>query len=162
MVEDTRRVAAHPRREVMCGIAALGVLGVGALAGCGTDGDIPSAGASDAPGGTQAAPPATDKPASSQPIAQLADIPVKGGVVVVAPNGKRVLLVQPTAGTVKGYSAACTHQGTTVGAPVDGVVTCPNHGSKFNISDGSVAKGPAGGSLKPFAVKVEGQNVLLA
>jgi nitrite reductase/ring-hydroxylating ferredoxin subunit len=52
--------------------------------------------------------------------------------------------------------------GTTVGAPENDAMTCPNHGSKFSANDGSVINGPAGSPLKEVSVKVDGENITLA
>jgi nitrite reductase/ring-hydroxylating ferredoxin subunit len=94
-------------------------------------------------------------------LAKLADVPDGGGVVVANPAGGMVLLVRSGA-EVKGYNAACTHMGTTVGAPTAGVVTCPNHGSQFDTSTGDVKKGPATVPLPTVTVKVDGDQVVLA
>ena len=75
------------------------------------------------------------------PIAKVADIPVGGGKVVSA-GGQSLLIVQPTAGQIKAFSANCTHQGTVIADPVNGVSTCPNHGSRFKAADGSVSTAP--------------------
>src|SRR6476469_4104327 len=61
----------------------------------------------------------------AEALARVADI---GGAGVVAHG---VVLTRDSAGTVHAVSATCTHQGCTVGAPHDGVVSCPCHGSRF-------------------------------
>jgi nitrite reductase/ring-hydroxylating ferredoxin subunit len=133
------------RRDVLAGIC-----GTAALAGCSAYG-----GSSDEP----AAPaPAT---VAGRPIAKVADIPVGGGKVVSA-SGQSLLIVQPTAGQIKAFSANCTHQGTIIGDPVNGVSTCPNHGSRFNTADGSVLNGPAGTPLVAVNVTVTGDDITLA
>jgi Rieske Fe-S protein len=92
----------------------------------------------------------------------LADIPDGGGLVVDNPAGGKALLVR-TGQEVKAYNAACTHMGSIVGVPKDGVSTCPNHGSKFNVGDsGEVAKGPATKPLRTLEVQVKGDQVVLA
>jgi cytochrome b6-f complex iron-sulfur subunit len=157
-----------PRRNVVCGMLALGVLGTGVLAGCGGDEEAPSSADSTTAAGDASSAPAPSASQTSgtatggKALAQLADVPVGGGVVVVASSGSRVVLTQPTAGTVKAFQAACTHQGTTVRAPQNGVITCPNHGSQFNASDGAVRRGPAKEPLPAVTVKVEGQNIVEA
>lgn len=57
-------------------------------------------------------------------------------------------------------SAKCTHAGCAVAWQED-LFACPCHGSKFN-PDGSVAEGPASAPLTPYAVKVEGDSVLVS
>ena len=107
------------RRRVLCGLAAaLAAPGAASLlAACGSG---------------------TTTPAET-PVSQ---VPVGGGTVVQGATGP-VLLVQPTAGTVKAYNAACPHQGTAVDPPVNGVITCPNHFSQFDAATGAVERGPA-------------------
>lgn len=68
------------------------------------------------------------------------DVPVGGGTVFA---DQKVVVTQPTAGVFNAFSAVCTHQGCTVRAVVDKVITCPCHASHFDIADGSVVQGPA-------------------
>jgi nitrite reductase/ring-hydroxylating ferredoxin subunit len=149
------QTTALPRRQVLCGILAVGLLGTTVLTAC--SGDEDPAATNDQPtGGTT-----TNSGNAGGAIAQVSAIPVGGGTVVQA-GGKSIVIVQPAAGDIKAYDASCTHQGTTVGAPQDGVMTCPNHGSKFKAADGSVLNGPAGAPLRAIAVTVSGDNITLA
>lgn len=88
-----------------------------------------------------------------------ADIPVGGGKVFAS---EKIVVTQPTAGEFKAFSATCTHQGCTVGSVDGGTINCPCHGSKFNIADGAVAKGPATQPLPSKEIKVEGDQIALA
>ncbi|TDQ01158.1 nitrite reductase/ring-hydroxylating ferredoxin subunit [Labedaea rhizosphaerae] len=118
------------------------------LAACSTDSDSggsPSDGAVK-PGGV---------------LAKVSDVPVGGGVLVDA-GGRKLLLVQPTAGTVNAFDPACPHQGFTVSPPAGGTIVCPGHGSTFDAASGAVTKGPATSGLKQVPVKVSGGNVLAA
>jgi cytochrome b6-f complex iron-sulfur subunit len=122
------------RRRALCGlVVALAAPGV--LAACSSSGD----------GAAAPAPPPGGTPVSS--------IPVGGGTVVQGPNGP-VLLVQPTAGAVKAYSAVCPHQQVTVDPPVDGTITCPGHGSQFAAATGALEKGPAETGLTPVSTQI--------
>lgn len=128
------------RRTVLCGLAAA-LAAPGALAACSSAGElqagIPTTTPAPAPGG-------------GVPLAQ---IPVGGGRVVTA--GERpVLVVQPTAGTVKAFDATCPHQGTPVDPPQGGVITCPNHFSQFDAATGAVRKGPAETGLTEVPARV--------
>ena len=134
------------RRTVLCGLAA-SVLVPGALAACAS--------------GEGASTTATPTAAAGQPVTPLADVPVGGGVVVTA-GSVPLLVVQPTEGTVAAFNARCPHAGTTVNAPADGVVVCPNHGSEFDPTTGAVEQGPASTGLTPVGVRVEGDQVVLA
>lgn len=132
------------RRTVLCGLAAA-VLVPTALAACSSDTEGASA---------PAAAPGTA-------LTALSDVPVGGGVVVTGPDGP-VVVVQPSAGQVAAFSAVCPHAGTTVGAPEDGVITCPNHGSQFAAESGELRRGPSTTGLTPVPVTVDGDRVMLA
>ena len=148
---DTCAATCVSRRRVICAGAA-GAAAV-ALAGCSTYGDEQSpAPADDATGGASGA-------SVSNALAKVADVPVGGGLIVA---GQKVVLAQPEAGTIKAFSATCTHQGCTVGAVENGKITCPCHGSAFNIADGSVANGPASQPLPAIGVAVQGDQITRA
>lgn len=134
------------RRTVLIGT---GAVGAAAIAGCGAGSRSSATTVQRVAAGTEAAA-----------IAQLADIPV-GGAVVVTDGGKPVVLSQPTAGVVKAFSALCTHKGCKV-VPAGALLNCPCHNSVFNAVDGSVVKGPATTPLPTVAVKVVGAAVLPA
>ena len=55
--------------------------------------------------------------------------------------------------------AACPHrQGPLNEGTLDGTtVTCPWHGSQFNVCTGAVLRGPAKDPLKTYTVTVEGE-----
>ena len=78
-----------------------------------------------------------------------------GGVV-----RRGVVLTRDASGTVHAVSATCTHQGCTVGAPHNGTVTCPCHGSEFDAATGKVLRGPASQPLPQVAVSVQGDQVV--
>ena len=133
------------RRDLLVrgGAVGLGVAAVGVLAACGASSSGGSGGA--AAGGASGA------------LAKVSDIPV-GGALAATVNGKPVLLVQQTAGTVTALSAICTHQGCTVmAAKTD--LECPCHGSVFGL-DGSVKQGPAPSPLPAVDVHVVNGEVL--
>jgi Rieske Fe-S protein len=89
-------------------------------------------------------------------IAKTTDIPVGGGVILGDHN---VVITQPTAGNFKAFSATCTHQGCRVASVSDGTINCNCHGSKFNITDGSVANPPAPSPLPPVTITVESGEI---
>jgi cytochrome b6-f complex iron-sulfur subunit len=148
------------RRQVLCGLV-VGLLAPGALAAaCGDNG-------TQAGGTTTTTPNAAATTTSGgggsggAELAKLSAVPVGGGILVNRSQGK-VLIVQPSAGTVKAYDPTCTHQGTTVNPPQGNVITCPNHGSQYNATDGSVKRGPAPLPLKEIPVRVQGDAVVMA
>jgi Rieske Fe-S protein len=86
-------------------------------------------------------------------------VPVGGGTVFA---NQKVVVTQPTAGTFHAFSAICTHQGCTVNSVSGGTINCPCHGSKFRITDGSVAGGPAKRPLPGRPVSTEGGQLRLS
>jgi Rieske Fe-S protein len=92
-------------------------------------------------------------------LARTADVPVGGGRIL---KDQRMVVTQPTAGTFKGFTSVCTHQGCDVSSVEGGTINCACHGSKFAIADGSVAGGPAPKPLAPKNVRVDGDSILLA
>lgn len=142
---------------MLCGLA-VALLAPGALvAACSSDSDSGS-------GSTTEDNRATS-PGFPSGLAALSDVPDGGGLIVESSDDRKaegqVLLVR-TGDQVKAYNAACTHMGTIVEAPVDGVATCPNHGSEFNTEDGSVVTGPATSPLAEIAVRVDGGQIVFA
>src|SRR5262252_6858441 len=55
--------------------------------------------------------------------------------------------------------ATCTHRGGSLGqGKLDGsTVTCPLHGSQFNVCSGAVLRGPAMDPLMTYPVVVQGE-----
>ncbi len=136
------------------GIVAIG----GLVAACSTGGSASTA---------STAAPATTAPAGSAPpaggtaagaVAQTADIPVGGGLIIAEPA---VVITQPTEGDFKAFTAICTHQGCLVSEVVNNEIICPCHGSKFSATDGAVLAGPAQSPLTAAGVTVEGGGVVL-
>jgi len=114
-------------------------------------GGAAAGGASAAGGGSSAAAP----PANL--LATTSQVPVGGGKIIDGPN---IVITQPVAGTFKGFSAVCTHQGCIVDAISNGTIDCPCHGSKFSVKDGSVVNGPATSPLPAVAITVTGTSIL--
>ncbi|MEU9112405.1 Rieske (2Fe-2S) protein [Streptomyces sp. NPDC048483] len=150
--ESTERTAsegtAGPGRRAV--VAAAGAVGLtAALAACG------GGGASDG-GGEAGAAAATG--GDGGVLAQTSEIPKGGGKIFKA---EKVVVTQPEDGEFKAFSAVCTHVGCIVGEVSGGTINCMCHGSKFDLTDGSVKDGPATGPLAPAKVKVEGGSVTL-
>ncbi len=62
-------------------------------------------------------------------------------------------------GTLCATQAKCTHrQGPLNEGKLDGsTVTCPLHGSQFNVCTGEVRRGPATQPLKTYPVSLDGE-----
>ncbi|MEV7203023.1 Rieske (2Fe-2S) protein [Streptomyces griseoluteus] len=153
------------RRTLLAtGAATLAVCCVG----CGADGDGSSASASASPAGETASASGTSDSGISdsgtsdsgdgQALGSVSEIPEGGGKIFAA---QKVVVTQPTKGEYKAFSAICSHQGCTLNRVADGTVYCPCHGSRFRISDGSVAEGPATQPLAAREIMVHGNTVHL-
>lgn len=91
-------------------------------------------------------------------IAQTADVPVGGGKVIAK---WKIVITQPSAGVFKAFTASCPHRGCSVGRVADGVIRCPCHGSEFAADSGKCLKGPAEAPLVEFALKVDGDGIVM-
>ncbi|MFD4791368.1 Rieske (2Fe-2S) protein [Streptomyces sp. NPDC058459] len=123
-------------------------------------------GCGDGSSSSTASTSASSGPASSgsgdgagQALGGVSEIPEGGGKIFTA---EKVVVTQPKKGEYKAFSAVCTHQGCTLNKVADGTVDCPCHGSKFRISDGSVAHGPATEALPAREIMVHGNTVHLS
>ncbi len=130
------------RREFICGAARTLVAGVAApllLSAC-------HSGAL----GTTAAPVAASGQRVDADVSRLA----ADGDWLIAPwmgsDAAPVLVVRQSAGQYLALSMQCTHMGCPVNAPVQGVMTCPCHGSQFDLA-GQVRHGPAQYPLGRYA-----------
>ena len=142
------------RRAVTMGAAAaVGAVGVASLTACGGSSSSPAAPSSAA---------ATDTAASGSgaaALAKLSDVPVGGVYVTKDASGAPLVLAQPTAGNVIGFSGKCTHLGCAVKADGAGGLKCPCHGSTYDAT-GKNTGGPSPAPLATVAVKVDGTNVV--
>jgi Rieske Fe-S protein len=148
----------HSRRSVLVGAC---VACATTVAGCATYGPPTAPAAAPTPpaaaGG--AAPSGSAPPAggAATALAQVADVPVGGGVIV-----EGTVITQPTAGEFKAFSNICTHQGCEVSEIADGTINCTCHGSKFSVEDGEPTDGPANAPLAAKAITVDGESITLA
>jgi Rieske Fe-S protein len=71
----------------------------------------------------------------------------------VSPDGTPILVIRQNAATYTALSMLCTHQGCQVNSPVGGSISCPCHGSRYNLL-GQVINGPAPSPLKSYSVVV--------
>jgi len=66
-------------------------------------------------------------------------------------------------GHLYGFDDTCTHQGCSLGQGVleRTTVTCPCHGSQFDVTSGEVLRGPADEPLSSWAVEIQGSDLLV-
>src|SRR5215831_15497938 len=85
-------------------------------------------------------------------------------------NGMRVFDVAGTKvnvtsapGHLYAFDDTCTHRGCSLAkGKLDGTtVTCPCHGSEFDVTSGAVLRGPAQRPVRSRLVQVEGQDLLV-
>ena len=71
--------------------------------------------------------------------------------------------VASVGGHLYGFDDTCTHAGCSLAkGKLDGTtVTCPCHGSQFNVTSGAVLRGPAQRPVRSRLVQVEGQDLLV-
>ncbi len=86
-----------------------------------------------------------------------------GTATVVSVEGKSIALFN-VGGTLYATANECTHVGGPLGnGRLDGtVVTCPWHGSQFDVTSGQMLKGPARRPVAGYRVRVEGTDVFVA
>ena len=141
----------YDRRTLFRAVGAAGATGMlvaggAALTACG------SASAGTGSSGSSAGSATTSVPTTK--------VPVGGGIILADAGG--VVVVQPTAGVFKAFSATCPHRGCSVNA-IDGTsIVCPCHGSTFNLADGAVVHGPAQRGLTALTATVKGADVVVS
>jgi Rieske Fe-S protein len=134
------------RRTVIMntGLAAAAIAG---LSSCTTYGTAPVS--------EPSAPAASDGGTGGGLSAKAADIPVGSGKIF--PDAQTVI-TQPKEGEFKAFSSICTHQACPV-ATVTDTINCDCHGSKYSITDGSVANPPAPNPLPAKTIEVDGETL---
>jgi Rieske Fe-S protein len=134
------------RRTVIMntGLAAAAIAG---LSSCTTYGTAPVS--------EPSAPAASDGGTGGGLSAKAADIPVGSGKIF--PDAQTVI-TQPKEGEFKAFSSICTHQACPV-ATVTDTINCDCHGSKYSITDGSVANPPAPNPLPAKTIEVNGDTL---
>lgn len=152
------------RRAWLAGAGAIGATAV--LAACGTDTESPGTppgatgnSSEPGPGETGGGDSGDDTGGDPEALTSADEVEVGGGVILASES---VVVTQPSAGTFKGYSAACTHEGCTVSSVSEGIISCACHGSQFSIEDGSVVNGPATRPLPAVEIREDGGSIVRA
>ena len=76
---------------------------------------------------------------------------------IVAKRG--VVVTQTKKGRFRVFSATCTHQGCPVDSVSDAGISCPCHGSIFDLSSGAPTAGPATSALGSISLAVDGDEI---
>ena len=71
------------------------------------------------------------------------------------------IAVANIAGTFYAFGDTCTHRGCSLaeGDLEETTVTCPCHGSEFDVRSGAVLRGPASEPVGTYEVREEGENL---
>jgi 3-phenylpropionate/trans-cinnamate dioxygenase ferredoxin component len=93
-------------------------------------------------------------------IAKTDEIPA-GQMKGVKKDDKNILVTN-VAGKYYAINARCTHAGGDLskGKLAGVIVTCPRHGSKFDVTTGKAVGGPAKQDVSAYQVKIQGSSVL--
>lgn len=139
------------RRRVL----AAGGLGVGAaaLSACGS-GEYQGSRLTET-----ATTPAPEQTEQGAVLVAASEVPVGQAISTKGPDGKPVIVAQPSEGEFTAHSAICTHLGCTV-KPAGKLLRCPCHGSAFKPATGKVVDGPADRPLPDIPVHVQDGKVV--
>jgi nitrite reductase/ring-hydroxylating ferredoxin subunit len=82
---------------------------------------------------------------------ELASFDVSGNRIAIARVGDALY----------GFGDTCTHRGCSLAKGVleAKIVTCPCHGSQFDVTTGDVVRGPALEPVRSYPVQLEGREV---
>jgi 3-phenylpropionate/trans-cinnamate dioxygenase ferredoxin subunit len=85
----------------------------------------------------------------------------EGKMRVFTVAGTKVNVVSAN-GNLYAIDDTCTHQGCSLaGGHLAGTtVTCPCHGSQFDVTSGAVLRGPAEEPVRSRTVEIKGQDLL--
>lgn len=94
------------------------------------------------------------------PIGKATDIPE--GEMRVFDVGGTAVNVANASGQLYAIDDKCTHMGCSLAnGDLDGTtVTCACHGSQFDVTSGSVLRGPAQRPVRSRAIRIEGEELL--
>ncbi len=95
-------------------------------------------------------------------LAAVSDVP-PGKMYRAIHDGKAYLLANVD-GEVYAVDDMCTHEDASLykGSLHDDCVKCPLHGSRFRLATGEALDEPAEENLNTYAVKIEGDSILVA
>jgi nitrite reductase/ring-hydroxylating ferredoxin subunit len=93
-------------------------------------------------------------------VGKLGDLPPGQLKQIELGDGTNVCLANVD-GTLYAIGGKCTHQGGPLGdGELDGtIVTCPWHGSKFDVTSGAVVSPPAREDEPKYEVQITGDDV---
>jgi thiosulfate dehydrogenase [quinone] large subunit len=151
------------------GFATLGLAGIAALAKGSYTGPTTSTGATASTAKPTAPSRSASAPSGASSSGSVPSGAVKLGPSSRLPNGQAAvyqdpsgggadILIRETDGSLKAFSAVCTHAGCTVGYQ-GGQIVCPCHGAVYSPTTGAVESGPAPQGLAPRQVTEQGGEI---
>ena len=89
-----------------------------------------------------------------------ADVLKEGDMQAFDVRGTKIALAN-IAGTFYAFGDTCTHRGCSLaeGDLNETTVTCPCHGSEFDVRSGAVLQGPAREPVETYEVRAEGETL---
>src|SRR6266404_2086471 len=86
----------------------------------------------------------------------------EGEMRVLDIDGTKVSIAA-AGGSLYAFDDVCTHMGCSLGeGKLEGTtVTCPCHGSQFDVTSGAVIRGPAQRPVRVRSVQIEGDDLLV-
>jgi nitrite reductase/ring-hydroxylating ferredoxin subunit len=93
--------------------------------------------------------------------AKISDVP-NFGKKVIAVSGQDVMFIN-IKGVIFAVENECPHQGSPLTAAIvkDGYISCPRHGYRFNLADGTCSDHPEF-TLRTFPVELRGDEIFIA
>ena len=91
-------------------------------------------------------------------MAQVTNLQQADGFLIVTDPARPIIVNTGT--TYVAFTAVCTHSGCLVGSYANGRITCPCHGSQFNLQ-GQVVNGPAPSALRNFPASFDATSRIL-
>jgi 3-phenylpropionate/trans-cinnamate dioxygenase ferredoxin subunit len=88
---------------------------------------------------------------------------VVAGTMRVFDVGETKVTVARAGGGLHAFDDTCTHRGCSLAkGKLEGTtVTCPCHGSQFDVTTGAVLRGPAERPVRSRSVHVEGEDLFV-
>ncbi len=174
---DEASVARSTRRALLAefGGAAIAIAGIAALVkgpytaprsltaggrGAGSGGSGAGAAKGGGPGsGAGSAAGAGKVPPGAVRLGPSKRLPAEAAATYSDPtDGSPDILIRESDGSLKAFSAVCTHAGCTVGYE-GGVIYCPCHGGEYSPATGEVIAGPPPAGLAPKQVLESGGQI---
>jgi nitrite reductase/ring-hydroxylating ferredoxin subunit len=96
-------------------------------------------------------------------VAAKSDV-AEGHCIGVRAGGKEIAIFHLAGGEFRATDNICTHEYAllTEGWMEKGCIECPLHAAQFDIRTGKALSAPADVDLAVFAVKVEGEDILIS